>query len=198
MKGRGTAVCRGRRRGGERPHAEGGEGEGNGCTQREGRGGERPYTEGGEGEGNGRTQREEKGNGRTQREVKGRGMAVRRGTGWGRRDTHVSPELGQAGDAAIAGGPVCPLVQPALREENNLSDWTVRKRTRTGSSCCSDNALENSLAALSTRTYVHSHARVYSTLVKVLVMRDWMLLLVVLKVLQLWAIRRAAKSRRAQ
>lgn len=36
------------------------------------------------------------------------------------------------------------------------------------------------------------------TLVKVFVMRDWMLLVVVLKVLQLWAMRRAAKSRRAQ
>lgn len=36
------------------------------------------------------------------------------------------------------------------------------------------------------------------TLVKVLVIRDWMLLVVVLKVLQLWAIRRAAKSRKAQ
>lgn len=36
------------------------------------------------------------------------------------------------------------------------------------------------------------------TLVKVLVIRDWMLLVVVLKVLQLWAMRRAAKSRKAQ
>lgn len=36
------------------------------------------------------------------------------------------------------------------------------------------------------------------TLVKVLVIRDWMLLVVVLNVLQLWAMRRAAKSRKAQ
>ena len=36
------------------------------------------------------------------------------------------------------------------------------------------------------------------TLVKVLVIRDWILLVVVLKVLQLWAMRRAAKSRKAQ
>lgn len=36
------------------------------------------------------------------------------------------------------------------------------------------------------------------TLVKVLVMRDWMLLVVVLKFLQTWATSRAAKSRRAQ
>lgn len=36
------------------------------------------------------------------------------------------------------------------------------------------------------------------TLVKVLVIRDWMLLVVVLKFLQICAMRRAAKSRRAQ
>lgn len=36
------------------------------------------------------------------------------------------------------------------------------------------------------------------TLVKVLVMRDWMLLVVVLKFLQIWAMSRAAKSRKAQ
>lgn len=36
------------------------------------------------------------------------------------------------------------------------------------------------------------------TLVNVLVIRDWMLLVVVLKFLQIWAMRRAAKSRRAQ
>lgn len=36
------------------------------------------------------------------------------------------------------------------------------------------------------------------TLVKVLVIRDWMLFVVVLKCLQIWATRRAAKSRSAQ
>ena len=35
-------------------------------------------------------------------------------------------------------------------------------------------------------------------MVKVLVMRDWMLFVVVLKCLQIWATRRAAKSRSAQ
>lgn len=44
----------------------------------------------------------------------------------------------------------------------------------------------------------HLHSSTLLTLVKVLVIRDWMLLVVVLKCLQIWATRRAAKSRRAQ
>lgn len=122
------------------------------------------------------------------------------------KETHVMPKFSKSSNAAITSCPLSPIIQQCLKiRESHIRNYGYFKLLKLISMfllvrCIYFTWIKQIIVCKHT-SYNDKceHAdSVYNTLVKVFVIRDWMLLVVVLNVLQLWAISRAAKSRKAQ